>query len=107
MAEAVDAILDYQEGISMVDWLHDCPPVQVHLNDEITPETAAEFESAFREVQQSQQTEVLVVINSPGGCLYSAFKIVDILKSSDKKIVTLVRGHAMSAAGTLTPSSIL
>ena len=101
MAEAVDSILDYQEGISEVEWLHSCPPVQIHLNDEITPELAAEFESAFREVQQSKQKEVLVVINSAGGCLYSAFKIVDILKNSNTKIVTLVRGAAMSAAALI------
>ncbi len=84
-------------ALSSVEWT-DGFPIEVHLVGEITSISASEFESSFRDATKSGQEEIVVVIHSVGGCVYSAAKIVDLIKYSSVPVHTCVRGYAMSAA---------
>ena len=99
--EMAAGFIEMDRSLSCVEWVDGYEPVEVHLNSEITDESVAEFESDFRDAEKSGQTCIPVVIHSPGGCMYSAFKIVDIIRGSRVPVTTIIKGCAMSAAAMI------
>lgn len=83
--------------LASVEWIEN-EPIEVHLTGEITADSVNKFETSFREALRSGQPELMVVIQSEGGSMYDALKIVDILLTCEKTVVTVIRGYAMSAA---------
>jgi len=83
--------------LSNVEWI-DGEPIEVHICGEITPDSVNQFETSFREALRSGQDEIPVVIQSEGGSMYDALKIVDIILTSEVPVITVIRGYAMSAA---------
>jgi len=83
--------------LANVEWL-DAEPIEVHISGEITADSVNNFESSFREALRSGQDEIPVVIQSEGGSMYDALKIVDIILTSEVPVITIIRGYAMSAA---------
>lgn len=83
--------------LASVEWIED-EPIEVHITGEITVDSVNKFESSFREAMRSGQDEIPVVIQSPGGSMYDALKIVDIILTSEVPVITVIRGYAMSAA---------
>lgn len=81
-----------------VRWTGDGTPKVVTLTGDVEEDSADDFSNAFSEALSSGQQEVLVMIHSTGGCVYSALKIHDIIKSSPVPVTTCVIGAAMSAA---------
>jgi len=59
---------------------------------------ASKFIRDFRAIEEP---EVLIRINSPGGGMFDAISIYNLLKESDKRIVTQVDGMAASAASVI------
>ena len=88
-------------SLTDVTWAQDTQPSYVHLTGEIDEGKASEFETAFRTVLDGAQPQIVVMIHSPGGDLYSAFKIVDMIQASTKPVITVANGMAMSAAALI------
>lgn len=88
-------------GISSVEWQNEEGPLEVHLSKEIDAESVKEFESSFYAAVQSGQSFVPIYINSPGGSLYDAFRIVDLIQGCPIPVHTIARGMAMSAAAMI------
>ena len=70
------SFLDLDSRLADVEWRDGLFPIEVHLTGEINAESASELETRFREAQRSGQKEIPLVIQSEGGCMYSALKIV-------------------------------
>ena len=87
-------------ALSSVEW-KDGFPLEVHLLGEITQQSASEFETSFKDAIRSGQEEIVVVIHSEGGCVYSASKIVDLIEMCPVPVHTVCRGSAMSAAAMI------
>ena len=98
MSKYEESFLNLDPSLSSVEWLDDNRPIEVHLSGEVDEESVDEFESNLRMAQMSKQGVIPVVINSTGGDVYSAAKIIDLLACCEQEIVTVVRGTAMSAA---------
>ena len=89
-----------------VRWTGDGTPKVVTLTGDVEEDSADDFSNDFSEALSSGQQEILVMIHSTGGCVYSALKIHDIIKSSPVPVTTCVIGAAMSAAAFIfTPGS--
>ena len=98
MSKVETAYCVYEQNIESIEFREE--PCEVHITADINSDTVSEFEANFRQAIASGQPEISVVIHthSPGGCVYSAMKIVDIILSSPVPVTTCVRGMAMSAA---------
>ena len=96
MSKVESAFCVYDQNIECIEFREE--PCEVHITADINSDTVSEFETNFRQAIASGQPEIPVVIHSPGGCVYSAMKIVDIILSSPVPVTTCVRGMAMSAA---------
>jgi ATP-dependent Clp endopeptidase proteolytic subunit ClpP len=70
--------------------------------EEIDEDTSLQFETAFRKLEANPTLDsILISIHSTGGCVYSALKIVDLMKNSEKHIITCCSGASMSAAALI------
>ena len=92
------SFLKLDNSLSEVEWKDGLFPIEVHLVGEITADSVSELETKIREAQRSGQKEIPLVIQSEGGSMYDALKIVDMILTSPVPITTIVRGYAMSAA---------
>ena len=59
------------------------------------------LEQTIMEAKKQKQTILPLVVNSYGGQVYNCFRMVDMLKASGMKIVTLLIGYAMSAGSII------
>lgn len=100
MAKVVRVPLSINEHIQHVK-LRNPNPGYICLTDEIDEESAIQFERHFRVLEHSPCEFIMIYIHSDGGCVYSALRIVDIMKSSEKRCVTVCSGCAMSAAALI------
>lgn len=100
MARVVRVPLDINEHIQQVK-LRNPNPGYICLTDEIDEDTAIQFERHFRVLEKSPSEFIMIFIHSTGGCVYSALRIIDIMKSSEKRCVTVCSGCAMSAAALI------
>jgi|SRR5690606_3884259 len=85
--------------IGKVDELIDLPKI-ILVND-FDEDSAKKFYSDFTDAENSDQDTILIVIDSYGGYLYSLLPMVDLIKSSKKKIATLCLGKSMSCGAVL------
>lgn len=69
--------------------------------NKFTEESAKEFNKDFNEAIEGGQSIIPVVIDSYGGDVFSAFSIIDTIKSSPVKVATISTGKAMSAGAFL------
>lgn len=92
------SFLELPPNLTDVTWKEDLYPIEVHLTGDINSDSVCELETSFREAQRSGQTTIPVVIQSGGGDMYDALKIVDLILTSPIEVITIVRGYAMSAA---------
>ena len=76
-------------------------PRIVNLTGEISEETVDDVATALSKAVSSGQQRIPVVIHSAGGCVYTALRIVDMLKAVHVPVVTIVSGCAMSAAALI------
>lgn len=100
MAKIVRVPLRIDESIQHVK-LRNPNPGYICLVDEIDEESSIQFERHFRVLEQSSTEYIMIYIHSTGGCVYSALRIIDIMKSSEKKCITVCSGCAMSAAALI------
>ena len=75
-------------------------PTTLQLVGEITEESATELIESIVKCYEAMQSIIPIVINSEGGCVYSAISICNTLKSAPQgcKVVTIVSGACMSAS---------
>lgn len=78
-------------------------PIEILLTGEVSSDMAAEFDRSFRRALASGQKDLVVVIHSDGGCVYSGLKICDtiLMAPDDVRVHTVCRGSAMSAAAMI------
>jgi len=100
MAKIVRVPVSIGEHIQTVK-LRNPNPGYICLVDEIDEETSIQFERHFRILEQAPSDFIMIYIHSTGGCVYSALRIIDIMKSSEKRCVTVCSGCAMSAAALI------
>ena len=101
MAKYEESFLNIDPSLCSVEWCDDNQPIEVHLSGELDEESVETFESNWRMARMSGQEVIPVVINSTGGDCYCCSKIIDLLAATDKEVVTVVRGSAMSAAALI------
>ena len=75
--------------------------VVVRVNDEIDSAMAAETVNLISQAKSQKQSILPVIIDSPGGCVYSLLSMLDSLSNSGLEIVTVCTGRAFSAASVL------
>lgn len=75
-------------------------PISILVNkfDEASAKT---FREEMDKAEDSYQTIIPIVIDSFGGSVYSLLSMIDSVKSSKKKICTIVSGKAMSCGAIL------
>ena len=95
------ASLTLPASVEDVAWRGENAPLMISVSGEIDEEGADKFDAHFEEALRTGQTVVPIVINSTGGSLYDAMRIVDTIRSSPVRVVTSVRGTAMSAAALI------
>ena len=74
--------------------------VVVYVNT-FNTESVEKFAKDLANAHASDQELIPVVIDSSGGSVYSLLAMVDLLRSSDRKIATIVMGKAMSCGAAL------
>lgn len=67
-------------------------------------DASKEFNKEFSEAIDTGQTVIPIIIDSYGGAVYSAFNMIDTIKSSPVPVATIAKGKAMSS-GTLLLSA--
>ena len=78
----------------------------IYLSGDITESTVSYFISRVNYlVEKNKDKEILVYINSYGGDIYSAFGIIDYMRTCDVKIGTACYGAATSAAALILISA--
>lgn len=74
---------------------------KVIVVNEFDDDAARKFYGDFSEAENSDQEIIPVVIDSYGGYVYSLFAMVDLLRSSKKKIATVCLSKSMSCGAVL------
>lgn len=64
-------------------------------------QSAKDFESDFNDALQSGQSIIPIVIDSYGGQVYSLLNMIDVIKSTNVPVATIVKGKAMSCGAIL------
>ncbi len=75
-------------------------PCIVYVN-KFTEESAKQFKEDMQKAEDSFQDIIPIVIDSYGGEVYSLLNMVDVIKSSKKKIATIGLGKMMSCGSFL------
>ena len=84
-------LIDYEDSI-------------IHLNEEITDSSVTDLIIRVRSLLQhraDKQAPINILIDSPGGDVYSTLGIIDYIEQLDVKVNTLCRGKAFSAAAII------
>ena len=84
-------LIDYEDSI-------------IHLNEEITDSSVTDLIIRVRSLLQhraDKQAPINILIDSPGGDVYSTLGILDYIEQLDVKVNTLCRGKAFSAAAII------
>lgn len=78
----------------------------IYLSGDIMESTVPYFISRVNYlIEENGDREILVYINSYGGDMYSAFGIIDYMRTCDVKIGTICYGAAISAAALILISA--
>jgi len=85
--------------ISHVDWSHE--PEFVSIIGEIDSEMATDVCLTIEKLDRTPGPNILIKISSPGGCTYSALRIVDTIKACKKRVVTMAEGMAFSGGAII------
>lgn len=75
--------------------------VEVVVVNDFDEKAVEKFKISFMKAEQSKQSVIPIYIDSYGGEVYSLLAMIDVLKSSNKKIATIVQGKAMSCGAVL------
>ena len=75
-------------------------PVTVYV-EKFNSESAKEFSDAMAAAHNTGQKVIPVVINSPGGEVYSLLAMISEIKNSELPVATIVEGKAMSCGAVL------
>jgi ATP-dependent Clp protease, protease subunit len=89
----------YPSHVRVLKWRQE--PVVISLTEEVNSDMVEYVTEQINEAQQTGQSEVMVVINSPGGDVYSCLAIISVFRQSKIPIVTVCEGLAASAAAVL------
>ena len=84
-------LIDYEDSI-------------IYLNEEITDSSVTDLIIRVRSLLQhraDKQAPINILIDSPGGDVYSTLGIIDYIEQLDVKVNTLCRGKAFSAAAII------
>jgi len=95
MSPANAGFVELPPEISSVEWTHE--PEFVLVVGEIDSEMATEVCSTIEKLDRALGPNILIKISSPGGCAYSALRIVDTIKACKKRVVTMAEGMAFSS----------
>lgn len=93
------ATVELPQEISSVEWTHS--PGLVSVVGEVDSEMAAEVCAAIERLDHTPAPHILITISSPGGCVYSALRIVDAIKACKKRVVTMAQGMAFSSGAII------
>lgn len=74
--------------------------IVVHVN-KFNEVAVRQFKEEFLAAHETGQEIIPIIIDSFGGGVYSVLAMADLIKSSDKKIATIVMGKAMSCGAIL------
>lgn len=91
--------IDPKLKIKKLDELMDLP--MVLLVNKFDDASAKEFRNDFAKALNTGQKIVPIVIDSPGGAVYSLLSMVGVIKSSPVPVATICCGKAMSAGAIL------
>ena len=75
--------------------------VTININDEIDSTMAAEAVQLVGQARSQGQKILPVIIDSPGGCVYSLLSLIDTFQNCGLEIITVCTGRAFSAASVL------
>jgi ATP-dependent Clp protease protease subunit len=75
-------------------------PKKITVNN-FNEKAAFDFQKEFEEANATEQEIIPIIIDSYGGTCYALLSMIDTLKSSKKKIATIVIGKAMSCGSFL------
>jgi ATP-dependent Clp endopeptidase proteolytic subunit ClpP len=75
-------------------------PVTIQV-EKFNSEAAREFSSAMAAAHNTGQEIIPIVINSPGGEVYSLMAMISEIKNSELPVATIVEGKAMSCGAVL------
>ena len=75
-------------------------PVTIQV-EKFNSEAAREFSSAMAAAHNTGQEIIPIVINSPGGEVYSLMAMISEIKNSELPVATIVEGKAMSCGAIL------
>ena len=78
-------------SIECIEFKDEMYPININIIGEINSTTASEFEDKLREAERSGQKEVAVIIQSEGGNVYDALKIVDLILTTHLQVITCVQ----------------
>jgi len=91
--------VDPKFKIKKFDDILDLPhTIRVNKFDE---QASKEFSQHFMLAENTAQEIIPIIIDSYGGQVYSLLSMVDVIKSSKKKIATIIEGKAMSCGAIL------
>ena len=93
--------LDVTGALHKFSWRHSEGPVVLRVCDEIDNATADDCLLAIGQCKSNGQTMLPIIIDSPGGCVYSLLNMLDALENSGLEVVTCCVGKAFSAASVL------
>jgi len=83
-------------------WKQDTPPFrELSISGDICEDLARQFEVDIRKLQQVGAEEIVLSIDSGGGCIFSCMRMMSLLESLEANITTVCRGRAESAASIL------
>jgi ATP-dependent Clp endopeptidase proteolytic subunit ClpP len=75
-------------------------PIIIRVN-KFTEDAVKKFQIEFEKAHNTGQEVIPIVIDSYGGQVYSLLSMIGMIKSSDRKIATIVEGKAMSCGAVL------
>ena len=93
--------LKISPALHKYQWRHSDGAVVLRVVDEIDSQTADECIRWIGQAKSQGQSILPVVIDSPGGDVYSLLSMIDALNNSGLEIVTVCTGKAFSAASVL------
>lgn len=93
--------VDICPALHKYQWRHSDGAVVLRVVDEIDSQTADECMQWIGQAKSQKQSILPIIIDSPGGCVYSLLSMIDALNNSGLEIITVCTGKAFSAASVL------
>ena len=94
----MNCIFKVSPNLKVVELRQD--PIMINITS-IDEETAAEFREAMSMAHNSGQEVIPIVIDSYGGNIHSLISMIDAIKSSQRKVATVIIGKALGCAAIL------